>query len=362
MNSAHSPTELALSLIGDVRNLGLICQTETALKDFAERVLTQVKAVDNAAVIETFSGQAFLPLISRLNQEVAPHLQSQDPASDTTQPVHIWVIHHADKLSSEQQSIIFRLIQLFPALPFRVIWLSSTPLPYWKQLTGMGCTVLDLDLSAKVRQKGDLSTQASGAALTNPLQWPAAASTSQPIKTAAAVLGAAMLGSLAWLWASTIGPSPAQTAPPPVATRAPTPAAEMVTTPTPVMVQEPTIKASAETVISAPTNLNKNPPELAQTEVQWLKSLPDDSYVVEHGTFKTSELAQNFQAKHKELSTAHIIALRKTPNAENWQFSLVTAYFRTEERAKRYVSRLEWRASARIRATEKLKPLVVSTP
>ena len=101
---------------------------------------------------------------------------------------------------------------------------------------------------------------------------------------------------------------------------------------------------------------------MAQTNAQWLLSLPADSLVVEHGTFSTLEQVQGFQAKHKDLVTARILAVRKTPNAQAWHFSLVTGHFRSEDRAKRYVARLEWRTSARIRATDKFKPLVVSAP
>ena len=39
MPLAHTPTDLAHSLVGDVRSLGLVSQTAATLKDFAQQVL-----------------------------------------------------------------------------------------------------------------------------------------------------------------------------------------------------------------------------------------------------------------------------------------------------------------------------------
>jgi hypothetical protein len=107
---------------------------------------------------------------------------------------------------------------------------------------------------------------------------------------------------------------------------------------------------------------NKPLPEVARTGARWLKALPADTLVVEHGTFKSVEQAQKLKAKHKELVNARIVATRKSSSADEWQFTVVTGPFRSEERAKSYVSRLDWRASTRIRGTDKLKPLVASAP
>jgi SPOR domain len=114
--------------------------------------------------------------------------------------------------------------------------------------------------------------------------------------------------------------------------------------------------------MAAPTAVRKALPEVARTGGRWLKALPADTLVVEHGTFSSAEQAQKLKAKYKELGTARIIAVRKAPNADEWQYSVVTGPFRSEDRAKTYVSRLDWKSSTRIRATDKLKPLVASAP
>ena len=149
---AHSPAALALGLVGDVRHLGLVSRTASTLTDFAARVVTHVQAQNDGVVLEEYSGREFLPLISRLNQAVAPHVLAPDPAKAAPRPIHICLIHQADKLSAEQQSLICRLIALFPALPFRLIWLSGHALHACKSDATVGSIVVDLDADAATRQ------------------------------------------------------------------------------------------------------------------------------------------------------------------------------------------------------------------
>lgn len=355
IHHTHSPASLALSLIDGVRNAVLLSQSEMRLKEFSSLVVTSVLSMDDAAVIDEYSGHEFLPLISRLNQEVALYLQKQTHALTAQTPRQIWTIHQAEQLSDEQQSIIFRLIEQFPALPFRWIWLSSRPLQAWESHAGSDSVLWDLDAIELPRHNGDRATQdtreiaadhpdvPAAAMPTTTAQWPHDTA-KKNLQMAFALLGTVVLGGLAWLWVTSLSASgPDKKAP--------------------AATDNNTRQVIALTPPITPTDsANKAPPEIALTGAQWLQALPTDSYVVEHGSFDTLEQAQNFQAKHKDLSTARIIAVRKTPDTEDWQFTMVTGHFRNEDRAKRYVSRLGWRASARIRATDKLKPLVVSTP
>ena len=362
LSGAHSPAALARSLIGDVRSLGLVGQKTSALTDFAEQVVTQVQALNDAVVIEEYSGAEFLPLISRLNQEVAPHLLA--PAATLAAPgrMHICLIHQADQLSTEQQAILFRLIELFPALPFRMVWLSRQPLHAWTSHAAMTSVIVDLDAQAASRQGRGPATPTAPASHTDTLSWPAANAGTHPMKAILALVGVAVLGAWAWLSATTSGPAAPATDKPSATASAPAPAALPASATAPVMAPERPAQDRAEPSSAAPASPGKRLPDMAQTNAEWLLSLPADSLVVEHGTFSTLEQVQGFQAKHKDLVTARILAVRKTPNAQDWHFSLVTGHFRSEDRAKRYVARLEWRTSARIRATDKFKPLVVSAP
>ena len=162
LSGAHSPVALARSLIGDVRSVGLVGQKTSALTAFAEQVVTQVQALNDAVVIEEYSGAEFLPLISRLNREVAPHLLTPAAALATSGPMHICLIHQADQLSTEQQSILFRLIELFPALPFRMVWLSRQPLHAGTSHAAMTSVIVDLDAQAASRQGRSRGQQMGG--------------------------------------------------------------------------------------------------------------------------------------------------------------------------------------------------------
>ena len=401
MNHFDSPLDLAEDLMEDVRSLGLVSQNATTLKAFSHRVLASVKSMDAEVQVSKYNGKEFLDLISRLNQAVAPYLQQQATPTDKLGPIHIWVIDEADRLSGEQQSIIFRLIELFPALPFRVIWLSREPLQAWQDHANSESLLLDLDTAPQADETGDLHALApdplDGAVTENrdmseaasskaALDWPASDS-HKKLKVAAALAGAAVLGTLAWMTvsapkpstpetgASAVAASEASSAAPavpavPAAPVASSPAATASPTAAAVAVPAPVV-APARKVSEAPKPApapkatpatHKALPEAARAGARWLKALPADTLVVEHGTFNSVDQAQKLKDKHKELGTARIIAVRKAPNADEWQYSVVTGPFRSEERAKTYVSRLDWRASTRIRGTDKLKPLVASAP
>jgi hypothetical protein len=219
MTPTYSPASLALSLVGDVRSLGLVSHQDAPLKNFSKRLLACIRSIDDAVEIEEFRGHEFLGLISRLNQEVAPYLLQQELPFTGTKYLHIWVIDQAHLLSTEQQSIIFRLIELFPGLPFRVIWLSNQALQTWKNHAKTECIFLDLDavdpgpidlgeptLVAEPVEPAEPNEEAPTAPPAHALTWPAM-SLSKNAKVGAATLGLAVLGALAWMGASTSQPT-----------------------------------------------------------------------------------------------------------------------------------------------------------
>lgn len=393
MNPTHTPAGLALSLIGDIRSLGLVSHMDAPLKNFSKRLLACIQSIDDAVIVEKYRGHEFLNLISRLNQEVAPYLLQQELPFEGSQSLRIWVIDQAHLLTSEQQSIIFRLIELFPGLPFRVIWLSNQPLQAWKDHAKTECVFLDLDAvdpapSSELMHEdtpdpvdsavpGDHDTQEAS---TTPTESPTAKSHNR-LKITAVLAGASLLGTLAWMSTPEPTASTQPTSETPAAAVTPAASEAAATTeatpasalePAATTVQEPSPapknkvpEGPAKTTTparAASGHADKTLPEAARTGARWFKALPADTYVVEHGTFSNLEQAQKLKTKHKELGTARIIAARKTANSEELQFTVITGPFRSEERAKTYLSRLDWRASTRIRATDKLKPLVASAP
>lgn len=390
MTPTYTPASLALSLVGDVRSLGLVSQLDAPLKSFSKRLMTCIRSIDDAVVVEEFRGHEFLSLISRLNQEVAPYLLQQELPFEGTRSLHVWVIDQAQLLTHEQQAIIFRLIELFPALPFRVIWLSNQPLQAWREHGRTECIFLDLDAvesgpmdlgepletAAPLFAEPEPALQATTEPAHHDLTWPAPG-WSPRVKITAAALGVAIVGGLAWMSSSTppaqdktqagpvAAPSAASEAPAPAASAAPSPAAAAPAEPTMASAPASTAAPSASPAAkptpepTAKTKANPQPsaalPEVALAGGKWLKALPADTFVVEHGNWGTLEQAQKLKSKYKELGTARIIAMRKSPGADEWQFIVVTGPFRSEVRAKTYISRLDWKANTRMRATDKLK-------
>ena len=388
MTSLYAPAILAHSLLGNVRSLGVVSQDEAALKRYAAELQTCLRGLDDGMVIEEYSGDAFLNLISRLNQEVAPYLLQQGVPESGPSSLRVWVIHQAHLLTAEQQSIIFRLIELFPALPFRAIWLSHQALQAWKEHANTECIFLDLDATAPSDMAAFESlplpdslgmTVPESAEMTasrdepTTFEWPAS-KLSRNVKISAGVLSAGVLGALLWASYGTSSTPMTQVNTPPSAALetstptqsipGPTTAASTVQPSEAAVIKAPdtpAVKVQAAPTLPKPSAVQsvsssgKALPEVAQAGGRWLKALPANSLVVEHSSWGTLDQAQKLKAKHKELGTARIIAMRKSPSTDEWQFNVITGPFRSEDRAKSYVSRLEWKSSTRIRATDKLK-------
>jgi hypothetical protein len=96
-------------------------------------------------------------------------------------------------------------------------------------------------------------------------------------------------------------------------------------------------------------------PDMAVKGQQWLAGLPKDTFVVVHGTYTTAGAAQKLIKNQSWLNQARIVPFFKTPK-DPAEFLVVTGPFRSEERAKGYITRLEIPASTRIEAVSKLLP------
>ena len=88
---------------------------------------------------------------------------------------------------------------------------------------------------------------------------------------------------------------------------------------------------------------------------QWLAGLPKDTFVVIHAAYTTSGAAQKLIKNQSWLNQARIVPYFKSPK-DPAEFLVVTGPFRSEERAKGYITRLEIPASTRIEAVSKLLP------
>lgn len=96
-------------------------------------------------------------------------------------------------------------------------------------------------------------------------------------------------------------------------------------------------------------------PDIAVKGQQWLAGLPKDTFVVVHGTYTTAGAAQKLIKNQSWLNQARIVPFFKTPK-DPAEFLVITGPFRSEERAKGYITRLEITASTRIETVSKLLP------
>ena len=144
------------------------------------------------------------------------------------------------------------------------------------------------------------------------------------------------------------------------------------TTGGPTMVQGelpvPVAIAPAATVPPAPAVVEpaptpKEPPtspkpdkvitELPETAVQgrlWLKGLPEDSYVLQHGTFATVKQAKAAMDGKEWLANARVIPVFSEGKDEA-EFALVTGPFRTKDRAQNTVTRLKLPSSVSLESS-----------
>ena len=112
-----------------------------------------------------------------------------------------------------------------------------------------------------------------------------------------------------------------------------------VTTP-PVVPKDMSALAKPEKVIT----------ELPEAAVQgrlWLKGLPEESYVLQHGTFASLKLARAAMKDKDWLANARIVPVY-SDGKEEAEFAVVTGPFRTKDRAKNTLLRLKLTSSVSV--------------
>ena len=128
----------------------------------------------------------------------------------------------------------------------------------------------------------------------------------------------------------------------------PAPATPATTTPSAAATAKPEAAVKEADIV---TEL----PDIAVKGQQWLAGLPKDTFVVIHAAYTTSGAAQKLIKNQSWLNQARIVPYFKSPK-DPAEFLVVTGPFRSEERAKGYITRLEIPASTRIEAVSKLLP------
>jgi len=128
---------------------------------------------------------------------------------------------------------------------------------------------------------------------------------------------------------------------------APTPAPAVVDpVPPPPAPKEPVAVVKPEKVIT----------ELPEGAVQgrlWLKGLPEDSYVLQHGTFASLKQARTAMKDKDWLVNARVVPVFRDGKDEA-EFALVTGPFRTKDRAQNTMARLKLSGSVSVESSANL--------
>ena len=92
----------------------------------------------------------------------------------------------------------------------------------------------------------------------------------------------------------------------------------------------------------APAKPSKVITELPEVAVQgrlWLRGLPEDTFLLEHGVFDTLRQAQSTVKAKAWLANARIVPIYQ-PGKDDSKFAVVTGPFRSRDRAKNTMVRL----------------------
>ena len=130
-------------------------------------------------------------------------------------------------------------------------------------------------------------------------------------------------------------------------------------TPTPAVLEPvPTPAPPAPQVVSVepPAKPEKVITELPEGALQgrlWLKGLPDDSYVLQHGTFASLKQARAAMKDKEWLANARVVPVF-TEGKDEAEFALVTGPFRTKDRAQNTMTRLKLSGSVSVQSSSGL--------
>lgn len=293
----------------------------------------------SAAAPVLFSGGDFLPLLQKLNEWLAA--AQQGGAQAQAPGGRFWVVEHADRLSPEHQDILRRICLHYPELGIHLALFSQAeqapPVANGVRVVGLRTDVAVSELAP------------------NNFPQPPASATDEPSQRwlwGGLVL--ALLGVGVWQLNRPTPHAPSDS----VAVQAAaasepatsTAAAPAVAVPEALTSSEPAAAPLVQAPVTAPT---AKPAEAVSASRRWVLSLPANTWVVVHKqSLQASEL-ESFKANHAVLANARIV-LTASQQGEPARYMLVTAPFRSAERAQNYMQRLDWKASARSSSREDL--------
>lgn len=295
-----------------------------------------------AGQVEVFNGQHCQDIIRRFNEQVAAHFASIAALPpDPDRPAHLWIVKQAQALSSDQVHLLGQMLVHLPGVNIRLVLLheGDTPVANWNEATeGLADTHELLPPPPPPIDMVDVAANADEEPLTP--QAPTAQDTvlKHRRKWQLGVAGLAVFafGFVAGRISAPSTPSSAaiqEVAPLPPSTVA-TPVPKINTTAPAPATAAATTSAVSDTASAA-----------SGADMRWLRQLPTNSFVVLHDSFADVAAAQAYRGKHAMLKTARIVPVK---TAGQTRYALVSGPFRSEERTRGFMSRLDWKKSARV--------------
>lgn len=252
----------------------------------------------------------FLALLQQLNGLLAA-AQQPEPLAQPMTP-QLWVLDRAEQVSAEHIDILRRICQHYPDLQIHLALFSQTA----------QAPVALPDLPVHALSK--LAQAQHGSVGARHRRW---------------LVSALVLSGVAWLvlglWPADQGSMPTAETDRPA-----------------VQASEP---AASETVGSAPEPVVASAPaaqEPVSASRRWLLGLPAECLVVVHVQASTLQEAESFRTDKPVLANARI--LLTSVQGQPPRYLVVTAPFRSSDRAQNYMQRLEWKSTARSMGREEL--------
>lgn len=307
-----------------------------------------------AGQVEIFDGHHCQDIIRRFNEQVAAHSASIAALPpDPERPAHLWVVQHAQALSADQVHLLGQMLVHLPGVNLRFVLLheGDTPIGNWSDATeGLADThelippppslKLPIDLPDFSADADDVPSAPSADTTSDE---PAPKKPSLKVLLGAAGLAIFALGIAVGRLSA---PAP-QTAPAYNLDASHVPAP---TEPVSAVVQTTgNNKASPQVqATTTPASVTASPTAAQDpysADMQWLRKLPVNSFVVMHDSFADAAAAQAFKSKHAILKTARIVPVKASGQM---RYTLISGPFRSEERTRGFMSRLDWKKSARV--------------
>lgn len=303
-----------------------------------------------AGQIEIFDGQHCQDIIRRFNEQVAAYSASIAALPpDPERPAHLWVVQQAQALSADQVHLLGQMLVHLPGVNIRFVLLheGESTVANWNEATNGLADTHELVPAPAVQDPPiDMLDFASERDDAPPLPQTAAPHV-QVLTTQGKwmLLGAAGLAIFALGFA--IGRLSTPTTQTDPATKLDIAHIPAPTEPASAVVQTSSDTSPKATDSASPTTATTSPhaqhPRLA--DMLWLRKLPVNSFVVMHDTFTDESAAKSFMSKHAILKTARLVPIKVTDAV---RYAVISGPFRSEERTRGFMSRLNWKKSARV--------------